>query len=214
MNIHANPKFVPVAEADGRFFVAASDIERLVESGNIVSIDEAISKIINTNHGDGMTNENTVICMDGSSCYIQDFAESGMMLEASAEDDATNLKKTAKWYNKFISKSKGGTPDKKEVQERINVLKECLRKMESALKNPDDKNMKVKYAAKDLIPFNSVYRLIKRQDGYAGLGWIADMILPGLGIGVRYLTYEKMIEKCIGETKDAIDYLERKLKDM
>lgn len=121
---------------------------------------------------------------------------------------------------------------------------------------------RVKYALKALIPFNDLWRLIRRRDAYAGITGLsrtgiqivvsqiiastaqkqmsdglakgtidglnkvfgaakgattasaaASVILKTGEVGIRAATYNKILDKKIKETNEAIDFLKKKLKE-
>lgn len=140
--------------------------------------------------------------------------EDAVLNEWGAEDDATNLKKIKKWYSTFISATKNTKKDDlKDIDEKIKALEECREKMKKSLKEQKMSD-KLSYAAKSFIPFNSLYRLIKKGDCYAGFGILGDMFIPGISLGIRFATYSDMLQKFIDETDEAIEYLKKKRKEI
>ena len=143
------------------------------------------------------------------------FIRESVILEKSVEDDAiTSKAQVTKFYNKVLARSKSKAESKEEIKERIKVLKECVSHMEYQRDHVTDEGGIVKYILKDFIPFNRLYRLIKKQDTYAGLAILYDLLVPGLGTVMRGVHYKDMLTTYIEKTEDAIDYLEKKLKEM
>ena len=138
--------------------------------------------------------------------------------EKSVEDNAVSVKDINKWYSKLISACKSKAETKEEIKERIKVLEECV----SAMKKEYDRDLNMlygtpgmlKYMLKEFIPFNSVYRFIKRQDKYAMIGSLSNLLIPGISITVRGITYKNMLKDNIDKTEEAIKYLKEKLKEM
>ena len=268
-NIKKNPLSVIVANNEGVNYIASSSIENYMEANDMIDVEEAVNYIAEANN---ISTNSIVVVVDEANEYtIESLDECGIMLERAAEADATNLKKAMKWYNKFVNKSKGKANSKQELKDRINVLKHCKENMEKALR--DTRNGKqggrIKYTLKQLIPFNSIYRLIKHQDVYVGLGVlntainalsfvvgtvaggkigksaidavngkidfdkyandaintvdktikynnvasVASRVTGVGGLVLRATQYEKMLETQIKNTSEAIDFLEKKLKE-
>ena len=184
----------------------------MIES-SIMDVEEAVRNIAEANN---IGKYDIIAVYDECNEFVyESLKDSSITLEASVEDDAMSLKKAQKWYNTFISASKSKAENKQEIKERIDVLKNCVSKMESQLKNEGvDPMGRIKYALKDFIPFNNIYRLIKRQDIYAGLSMLSNLIIPGSSPVVRAVVYKKMLENMIVKTNEAIKFLEGKLKEM
>jgi hypothetical protein len=219
-----DPTSISIYAEDGKNFVSSLDLERYMEATGIFDAAEAMNNITEANNISLM---NTSIVYDGCSDYIKEsIHESGIIMEEAVEDNAMSVKQVQKWYNKMIKCSMSKTESIKEIDERIQMLEKCVSQMEGQMKNRSyDSAGRIKYALKDMIPLNWLYRVIKRQDAYAGLGWVASFAgnmvakatkLPGLNvlglasIVVRAATYDKMLQANIDKTKNAIE----KLKEM
>lgn len=202
---------VPVFEQDSKYYIATSDLENYMEAGMLTDVDEAVSNIAESNCIDKY---DIVVAFDECSFLLEEALEesSQIVYEKSVEDDAVSLSQIMKWYSKFITTSKSKAENKKEIEERIKVLKECVKSMQAAL-GSGNHGERIKYSLKSLIPLNWIYRLIKRQDSYAGLGWLADLLLPGVSLVIRGVSWESMIGENIKKTEEAIAYLEGKLKE-
>jgi hypothetical protein len=219
-----DPTSISIYAEDGKNFVSSLDLERYMEATGIFDAAEAVNNITEANNISLM---NTSIVYDGCSDYIKEsIHESGIIMEEAVEDNAMSVKQVQKWYNKMIKCSMSKTESIKEIDERIQMLEKCVSQMEGQMKNRSyDSAGRIKYALKDMIPLNWLYRVIKRQDAYAGLGWVTNVAgnmvakatkLPGLNvlglasIVVRAATYDKMLQANIDKTKNAIE----KLKEM
>lgn len=198
-----------------------------MESTGIIDVEEAVENICESNN---LSASSIIAVYDECSEFVlSSLIESSIVLESSVEDAAMSLKQVNKWYSKVISASKTKAESKEEIKDRITVLKSCVKAME---KQKDDVLKDagiIKYILKDMIPFNGLYRLIKRQDAYAGIGILANLaktyiiapVTKSAAVGrfpvtmvVRALTYKKMLESNIKKTNEAIEFLENKLKEM
>ena len=132
------------------------------------------------------------------------------------DGDSTNLKKIRKWYSKFVTDSKSKADQIELIDERLEVLRKCSKNMKQTLTNSNGQNTSemIKYALKSFIPFNDIARLIAKQDAYAGLRILTDMLLPGVGIVVKTVNFNNMLNQCIKDTDEAIEYLEKKRKEL
>lgn len=197
--IMSNPESVNVYQNESINFVLKNDLERYMNCSGITDIEEALDNIANAN-----SVSDDIFLLD----------ESSIILEKSVEDDAMTVKQAKTFYRKVLARSRGKAESKEEIKARITVLKACVKDMENQQDNPMDDGGIVKYILKDFIPFNRLYRLIKRQDAYAGLAILYDMLLPGLGTVMRGVHYKDMLEANIKKTNETIEFLEDKLKEM
>ena len=152
-----------------------------------------------------------------SSAFMQSIQESAVVMEDAVEDDASNVRQANKFYKQLLKASKSKAESKKEIQERINALNDCVRQMEAEKKKIKSGLVThgyVNYVLKDYIPFNSLWRLFKRNDKYAILGNLANIVVPFGSTFVRIGTYPNMLDDNIEATKEAIDFLKEKLKEM
>lgn len=225
-SIRKNPENVPLYLEEGTYYLAASDLVKYMESAELTDVEEALETIASHNCIESFDIE----LVDDSEKELSQVNESvnEYLTEAAVEDDAMDIKQAQKFYNKVLSRSKSAEGTKQELQERIKVLKECLKNMKVERQNVEEYKHKwgmtkghVKYIAKSIIPFNSIYRLIKRQDVYAGLsagmGGIAGLL--GLDGGFahfagRAMGYAPMLDRYIEKTEEAIKFLEDKVKEM
>lgn len=192
--------------------------------------------------------------------------------------DSSTLKKELRWYNKFVKKCKGNVSTIEAIDARLDVLKECSKNMKQTRNNTNGKNFsqRMAYEFKSLIPFNSIARLITKQDLFStgagvsgfvgsqvaskvagrkaasqaasamaslagagdvdaifgagtsktftdtvakGAGAIAGApaaaaVNAGLKVGIRLATFNQMLDRCIKNTDEAIDWLENKKKEL
>lgn len=219
---------IPLVESSdiaGKYYIDSRDVMLAME--NTFSADPVLTLDSIAEHNN-VPVSNIIVLMRESDSFMESyFRDSKIMMEASPEDNAMSINQAMAWYKKVLKRSKGaGT--KEELKERISVLKACVEDMEKALRTLKreggatygNKKQTV-YMLKALIPFNSIYRLIRRQDIYAGIGMLVggltNVLLPGLGMAanvtVRMTQYRNMIQDNIDKTKDAIEYLERQLKN-
>lgn len=264
-----NPLSVVIAHENDRYFIASSDIETYMEAVHEIDVVNALNTIAEANKID--INKISVVVDEACDFVLEGLYESNIVLEKAAEADSMGLKQAMKWYGKVISKSTkvGDDTTREMIQERISVLKNCVDSMEKA-KDDAQKGItkgRVKYALKGIIPFNSLFRLIKKQDVYAGIGLfklvpliisltvVEKMIdreyeseektkvtdfdedlnrthkiarlyrfrnklenkgfpsIMGADVVMRFATYTKMLDSQIGKTKEAIEFLEEKLKE-
>lgn len=209
----ADPTSYNIYEKDGKYYIPATSIQRYCEATGNFDVKEAIGAFQEANN----ITSSTIVYDYCDEAFVEFFEEAGIVLEKAAEDDAMTLKQAMKWYGKFVTKSKTKLEGKKDIEERIAILEKCIKDMERAKKNTEGE--KTKYALKAMIPFNDLYRLIKRKDAYAGLGWIGGIAgsVIGIGlpvdIGIRYVNFEKMLDAKIEQTKEAIKFLKEKLKE-
>lgn len=141
----------------------------------------------------------------------QSLNEEGMRL--GADRDSSNARKIKKWYKKFCTSSKSKAENIEQIDERLKVLRASKKEMEETLSNENGRHgtEHALYMLKQVIPFNSIARLIDKQDVYAGLvpflGWY-------IGPVVKFIMFDKMLEGMIKDTDDAIEYLEKKKKEL
>lgn len=178
-----NTDWVRVYSENGKYYISGKELVEYMEAAEIFDFEEAVRNVEEANNV-----YNCVLNLDGFDESIVNTIkeETNLICEASPEDDATNLRKTIKWYNKFVKASKGDAYSKQELEHRIRVLKKCVKDMKKALETGDGR---VKYTLKALIPFNDIYRLIKRQDIYAGVGIVTGYFGPL----IRALGWKEMI---------------------
>lgn len=222
-----NPDSVNLFVSEGnKYYLSTSDIEKYMEASSIIDVEEAVENIAECNN---VSPYSIIVSYDECSEFVlSSLIESSIVLEASAEDAAMSLSQANKWYNKVIQKSKTKTESKEEVKERIIVLKSCVKEMEKQKNDVLRNGGIIKYVLKDIIPFNSLYRLIKRQDAYAGIGILANMAQSFIvnatksatiascpvSMVIRAASYEQMLDSNIKKTNEAIEFLENKLKEM
>lgn len=211
----SNPETVNIYAEDGTFYIATTDLQRFVESSGIVDISEAVEMIAEANN---IYKSDIVICYDGGDDYIREMVEESydLTLEASAEDGAMSVKQAEKWFNTFISAAKSKSENIEQIDNKIEVLKETVRKMESALNTNEGR---IKYSLKALIPFNMIYRVATKGDTTAATSWLigvgVSMIgLPFGNIVGRYALWKDMIKNQIIKTNQAIEYLEKEKAKM
>ena len=99
------------------------------------------------------------------------------------------------------------------------------RKRRTAAKRKDFEDV-AGYTLKALIPLNAIVRLIDKQDVYAGLGLVANVLISSVpvqgmaGVGaaanlsIRAANYSNMLKGQIKNTQEAIDFLEDRLKEL
>lgn len=159
----------------------------------------------------------------------QDFEDMMALTEDAAEKDSMSVfnLKVKKFFGTFLRDSKSKTDKIEEIDERIDVLKQSIKMMEKELEKvaKGDNTKATTYSLKQIIPFNSFARLVKKQDIYSttislvanattlAIPVLAPVIIAGR-IAARYLTYSKMLEQQIGNTKETIEYLEKMKADL
>lgn len=140
-----------------------------------------------------------------------------------ADRDSSNLKKVRKWYKEFCTTSKSKAENKQQIDERLKVLKQSKKEMEETLNDSNGRHdtERALYMLKLAIPFNSIARLIDKQDAYAKMKIITDIVgglllgpLVNFGIIIRYVKFDDMLTDMIKDTDEAIEYLEQKRKDL
>lgn len=257
----ANPLSVLIAANEGQYYATSSDLEAYMEASHTVDPVYAIQTIAEAN---GIEQDDISIVVDEATAFtVHELHEAGFLLERAAEADATTLNKVQKWYMRFVSKSKDNATNAAAIKARLTVLKQCKANMEKALaaSKSGEKKGKLLYALKNFIPFNAIFRLIKNDDVYAGIGLLSGMVVgtvlnvifgvnknakAAMGslmqgdvggatdsyvkelkgaqasstintahlLTLRVATYEKMLERMIKNTSEAIDFLEEKLKEI
>lgn len=216
--LKADPTTVVLALSHESYYLSATDLERFMECADISDVDDAVDTIAGVND---ILAEDIVIVDDGcSASLMESIGQSDILMEA-VEDAASNVREANKFYKKLLKQAKGKASSRKEIQERINVLKNCVRQMEARKKEFEDnqKNRKtdkdhIKYILKALIPFNDLWRLFKRNDKYAILGTLGSFIIPYTDVAARAGFYAHMLQDNIDATNEAIKFLEEKLKEM
>jgi hypothetical protein len=147
-----------------------------------------------------------------------DVVHEGVMNEAGwgVDKDATSIRKVQKWYDKFVRYSTNKAESKEMIDDRIEVLERSSKMMKDTLTNKNGMHgsEQVKYVLKELIPFNSISRLIHKQDAYAAIGILTDTILPGSSYVVRAVAFDNMLEDSIKKTDAAIEYLKNERKKL
>lgn len=228
----SNVDWVRVYKENDNYYISGKELLEYMDMSNISDFDEAVSNIEEANYIHGII-VNLDECDEYTSRLIEE--EANIICEKSIEDNATTVKKQIKWYKDFVKRSKGKADSKKELEERIKVLKECLKQLKKDYNDPKKMVMNMfKYGFKAFIPLNGIYRLIKKHDVFAGLALIpritlsvlaptSSMSIAGKAVtnftksGYEYIvrleSHKVMIEKCIDDTEEAIKYLEKKLKE-
>lgn len=179
-----NDLSVCIAKEGDTHYIAASELEQYMEAAHLIDVSAAINNIAKANN---ITVESVTVVLDEANVFtVESLDEAGIMTERAAEADSMSLKQAMKWYTKFVrrSRSMGKDASKAQLQERITVLKDCVQKMEAAKRAAMNgkKSDRIKYALKSLIPFNNIFRLIKKQDVYAGIGVLQTAITTGLNL--------------------------------
>ena len=212
-NCKKNPEAVPVFEDGGNYYISSADFQRFCEACGTFNVEDAFSQICEANN---INESTTAIVYDGCDPYMVDMIkESSIIYEESVEDGAMSMKKAEKWYNKFIKASTNTKKDNIEtINAKITTLKSCVKKMEYQLDHVIEEGGIVKYVLKDFIPFNAVYRLIKRGDIYGMIGNLTNLIMPGASMVVRAVAYKSMLRDQIKKTNEAIKLLEDKKEEL
>lgn len=214
----SNPENVRIyTDKNGKNYIPTLDLEQYMVAAGISSVDEAVDNILSVNPF--ITKENTIIASNGcSEAFLEQLVEQnsmGVMLEKAVEDEAMSVKQAKKYLNKLLSDSKSKASTKEEIKLKIQILEKCVKDMKAQLKDTDKNFGHTKYVLKDLfIPFNGIYRFFAKGDKYAGLGTLANMVIPGSGGLVRAVTYQKMLNQYIERTEETIQYLKKELKKM
>lgn len=214
-NTKKNPLSVAIANENGTYYMAASDLEQYMEANHMIDATSALKQITEANK---VPMDNLIVVVDEAFAFtLETLSESGVMLERAAEADSTSLKQAMRWYKKFLRKSRVMSKDtsKQMLQERINVLKECVRTMEKAKRDAQNGKVggRIKYALKSLIPFNSLFRLIKKQDVYAGLGLIKSIINTGFVIYTGVTAGKAVAKFSKSYSHDFLDDFEDEFED-
>ena len=200
----SDPNNIDIACDNSTYYIESDDLWDFMKYSAIDNVTEAVQQIseyYNIDESDicVIVSENSIIKSDlmNSNITIQ---------EKSTYSDAMTPGAAKAWYRKFIHKMKSGTTTKADIDERIKLLEQCVKKMESARYDGDGGDH-VKYVLKSLIPFNGIVRYFKNRDVYAGLSWRVGFI-PGFGglatIVMRAVTYNAMLEDKIEMTNEAI----------
>lgn len=211
-----NPLSVSIAHENDTYYLASSELEQYMEVTHMIDAASALKQIAEANK---VPMGSMVVVVDEASEFVlETLSEAGIVTERAVEADSTNLQRTMRWYKKFLKKSMYVDKDTKvkEVRERISVLEKCVEQMKRARTRASNGELsdRVIYALKDFIPFNNIYRLIKLQDVYAGIGILTNLVVAGSSLAVRGIAYTKMLDDQIKKTQEAIDYLKEKEKEL
>ena len=150
----------------------------------------------------------------------QSLNEEGMRF--GADRDSSTARKAMKWYSKFCTASKSKAENKQQIDERLKVLRASKKEMEDTLSNANGRHTseQIMYGLKSMIPFNDIARIIDKQDAYAAIRIGADVIASFMGVLVpvgtiaKTMSFDSMLQKCIKDTDEAIEYLEMKRKEL
>lgn len=99
-----------------------------------------------------------------------------------------------------------------EIDSKIECLELCVKQMKGALKRKDGGEI-AKYALKEIIPFNWIFRAIKKSDKIAVYSWAACLagnligLWPIAGVICRTSGWPEMIKAQIQYTEESIEYL-------
>lgn len=222
-----NPLSVLIAtnENTDNVYLLASDIETYMQASHTIDPCAVLESIAEANQID--INSFVVVVDVASSFVISELTESGVVMERAAEADATTVNKVMRWYERLLRKSKQKTYSINAVKSRITILTQCIEKMEDELRKVETGESyggAIAYNLKAMIPWNGLFRLIKNDDVYAGLGFLAFVGAtvvtadPLVGyvpeIVVRKVNYEKMLKRLIANTKEAVDYLQKQYDEL
>lgn len=218
-NMKANPATVPVASSNGKNYVDARDLDNYSKASGINDPTTIIDNIASANN----INVESIVVVGVRNLETASLLESyGVIVEKSSYSDAITIGQAKSWYRKFVAKCRSGIVDKKDLDERIKILEECIKQMGVELNLASSgrwTNDRVKYGLKAWIPFDSIVRFIHNRDTIAGWGLIGHILLSLVGlpfvgavgqIGFRLAKYEDMLEEQIMYTQEAIDYLKSK----
>lgn len=204
-----------VSEDGDKCLLSTSDLENYMYRAHKSDVEEAVIEIAESN---GVDHSDIILVYDECSDYIlEDIEESSLVLEKSVEDDAVNVKKIEKWYKKLVKRCKDQDKDitKKEIKDRIKLLEECVEKMTKQAADRTKDNGIIKYTLKAFIPFNNIWRFFTKHDKAAGWSFLADIFTLGSAkLYLRPILYGKMLNDNIKDTKEAIEYLKKKLEEM
>ena len=211
--LKSNPNNIRIAKTNNNYYIYGKDLLEYMQLNNMSNFKYALKTISECNN---IRLSKTVVVTEGiiDEEIIDLMVEDGILVEKSVESDMMTLGQVKKWYKKFVTKSKSTSEDSaKELDEKIALLKKCRDNMEKEVKAAEKRTTpgKFKYMLKSAIPFNNIARFIRYKDIYAGIGMIVPSIL---GISIKYVAYTSMLKDCIAYTDDAIEYLEKKRKEI
>lgn len=92
--------------------------------------------------------------------------EKEKLSEAVINQNAMNLKEAMNWYDKFVKESKYHIDSKEDLQDRINLLKQCVRSMKKAKVTGKGR---WKYAFNAIVPYNDICHFIKNKEAYINI---------------------------------------------
>lgn len=215
-----NPSNVPIVESNGKYYISAKDIDTFMEAALINNPVDAINQVCEASGLNSTSNVVIVGVMNEDAVLLLE--QNGIVLEKSSYSDSMTPQMARKWYKKFVRKCESGIMDKSDLIERIDILKQCKASMEKELKKLQYRstNDQIKYVLKDWIPFNGLVRFFRNKDTTAGWAVLANglsgLLTAGLvpgGMIVRAVMYEEMLEEQLDYTNEAIEFLEKKLKE-
>lgn len=209
-NINKN---IDVVERDGVYYIESYDIDFLSEYKDI-SKENALNSILEYY----MLDKNSICILTNENCSkeLKDVIYENDILTEGVEKNATNLGSVKSWYKKFVRRCKKGIVDKKDLDERIKLLEDCIRDMKhmvsGAAGRSEKNNEVIRFSLKALIPFNAIYTFIKRRSWITLISdVVGNIFLPFGGTAViRAINYDVMIEEMIDNTQEAVDYLKSK----
>ena len=208
----------------GNYYIEDTDLENYMIASSTIEVSEAVDAIAEANNM--LSSDITVIVSENSDLLSELNSEMITVQEKSSYSDAMTPGAAMKWYRKFLASMKGGKATPEVLDDKIKILEVCVSNMERELKKTGVEKYasgdRVKYALKAIIPFNDLARLIKNKDIFAPSSSIAGFLFglvtgkagSGLTLAVRYGTYEHMLKKQIELTKDAIEFLKDKKKEI
>lgn len=220
----SNPSTVYVASRGGNYYIEDTDLENYMTASNTISVSEAIDLIAEANNI--LSSDITVIVSENSDLLSELNSEMIAVQEKSSYSDAMTPGAIMKWYRKFLAAMRKGKLDKGAIDDKIHILEDCVSNMERELKKTGTDSAlsgdRIKYSLKTFIPLNGIVRFFKNKDKSAGVGVVGDALVAaitqgkvaGISAVVRYATYKNMLEEQIKLTKEAIEYLKDKKKEL
>ena len=220
----SNPSTVRVASRSGEYYIEDTDLENYMMASNTIGVSEAVDAIAEANNI--LSSDITVIVSENSDLLSELNSEMIAVQEKSSYSDATTPGAVMKWYRKFLASMKGGKATPEVLDDKIKILEVCVSNMERELKKTGVEKYasgdRIKYALKAIIPFNGLARLIKHRDAFAPgstvsaflVSIVTRKIMMPVALGLRYGTYTEMLKKQIELTKDAIEFLKDKKKEL
>lgn len=210
--LKSDPNNIRIAKTNNNYYIYGKDLLEYMQLNNMSNFKYALKTISECND---IRLSKTVVVTEGiiDEEIIDLMVEDGILVEKSVESDMMTVNQAKKWYKKFITKTKSTSEDSsKDLDEKIALLKKCKNNMEKEVKAAEKRSTsgKFKYMLKNAIPFNSIARLIRYKDIYAGLGLLVPSILS---VSIRHVAYTSMLKNCITYTDEAIEYLEQKRKE-